>query len=266
MIKNTKKEMEKIIFESFKSIEPDFAGEEVECEQCPKDPPDFICKNGENRRIGIELVEWLHEDQTMRSRAFEDTEQKIKKELSYSIKDFLRICDVIIHPIQGKSPSKSYRPRFVSELIEILNDFISSISMSEKIYSLNDFNGYPMLQQYISRISILKTRVPSGIEFVKGGAYSPKDALNALFERLDAKINSRNYKNLKKKMGLNELYLVIYYSMALIYNSPFIGVEQDLNSIVNNCRIKLLEDHGPFDKIFLFYSLEPNLKVFHLWP
>jgi hypothetical protein len=69
-------------------------------------------------------------------------------------------------------------------------------------------------------------------------------------------------------MGLNELYLISYYNKGLIYNSP---IFHDMHSIVSNLRSKLLSDHGPFDKIFLYYALEPNAleprqKVFQLWP
>jgi hypothetical protein len=263
----TKKETEMIIFEAFINTEPNFAGEHVTCEQCANDPPDFICENNKNRKTGVELVEWLHEDQTARSRALEDLEKRIRNEAFPDIIiDFLKNYDVSIFPVSDKFPSKSDRSRFISELIDILNKFILTPQFHKKKDWLNDFENYPKLKEFITGISIYTTRFPLGIELVKGGAYSPDDARNALFERLDDKINFINYKNLKEKYMLNEFYLVIYYSMALIYNSPFKGVEQDIHSIVEFARNKLLRNHGPFDKIFLFYALEPKRAVYVLWP
>jgi len=263
-----KKGKEKIIFEAFIKIEPNFAGEQVFCEQCSKDPPDIICGNNKDRRIGVELVEWLHEDQTTRSRAFEDLEKKIKQ-LTFpdKVKDYLKSHDVSIYPVADKFPSKSERPRFISELIDILNQFIlTSQEEWEEENWLNDFKQNSILEEFIKAISIYRTRLSLGIEFVKGGAYSPEDALHALLKRIDKKINYKKYRNLKKELKLNELYLIVHYSMALIYNSPFIGIEQDINSIVESARKKLLENLGPFDKIFLFYALEPQMAVYPLFP
>jgi hypothetical protein len=198
MIKKTKKEMEEIIFKTFISVEPNFAGGELKCEQCPKDPPDFICIE-KKRRIGVELGEWLHENQTARSRAFYDIERKIKGELPDTIKDFLRSHDISIRPVQGIFPSKSYRSRFILELFDYLNKFVLSEPMTEEEDKWDDFNQHPILQKYITKICVSETTSPSDILFIKGGPCSPEDPLNALFDQLNAKINHRKYKNLKKK-------------------------------------------------------------------
>jgi hypothetical protein len=262
-----KKEREKLIFEAFIKIEPNFAGEQVFCEQCSKDPPDIICVNNKNRRIGVELVEWLHEDQTTRSRAFEDLEKRIRQEaFPDNVKDYLKNHDVSIFPVSDKFPRKSDRSRFISELIDILNQFILRQEEWEEENWLNDFRSHPKLEEFITTISIYRTRLPLGIEFVRGGDYSPKAAMDALFERLNNKINHENYKNLKSKLRLNDFHLIVYYSMAMIYNSPFTGIEQDIHSIVEYARKKLLKNQGPFDKIFLFYALEPSMAVYPLWP
>jgi hypothetical protein len=267
MIKKTKKEREKIIFETFATIVPNFAGEQMLCEQFSKDPPDFMCKNNKNRIIGVELVEWLHQTQTTMSRALEDLEKAIRiKFLPNTIKDFLKNHDVSLFPVLDKFPSKLDRPKFISELNDILNKLILLPLDFEEENMLNDFSQYPTLEKFITSIYIFPTRLSFGIEFVKGGPYSPEYARDAIIERLSAKINLINYKNLKEKLGLNEFYLIIYYSMALIYNSPLIGVKQDIHSIVDYAREMLIKNHGPFDKIFLFYALEPKMAVFPLWP
>jgi hypothetical protein len=266
MVKKTKKEKEKGILDAFINIKPDFAGESVTCEQCKKDPPDFICEN--NKRImGVELGEWLHKDQTTRSRAFEDIEKIIKEEgLSCEVKDFLKNHSVSIFPISEKSPNKPDRARFISELNDLLTEFIKTSKSRKEEYWLNDFSRYPKLKKYITGIGIYVTMVPLGIEFVRGGAYSPDDVVDALLKIINDKINKNNYQNLKNELGLSELHLIIYYNMALIYNAPFAGVEQEIHSIVESVKKELAKNHGPFDKIFLFIALEPGKEVFTLYP
>jgi len=268
MAKKTKKEREKLIFEEFIKINPYFSGEQVLCDQCLEDPPDFICENDKNRKIGIELVEWLHEDQTTRSRALEDLEDIIRQTaFPDNVRDYLSNHGVSIFPVSEKFPSKSDRSRFINELIDILNQFLLTPQEEhEEENWLNDFRSHPKLQKYITGIYIYASRLPLGIEFVRGGDYSPKDAIQALFKRLNNKINYANYKNLKSKLRLSDFYLIVHYSMAMIYNSPFTGVEQDIHSIAESARKKLLNNNGPFDKIFLFYALKPRMAVYPLWP
>ena len=264
--KKTKKEMERIIFDAFIGIEPNFAGGPVTYEQCEKDPPDFICKN-DKRRIGVELGEWLHKEQTDKSRALEDIEEEIKKQvlLDEKISNFLKNHEVSIFTIADKFPSKVDMERFISELIDFLMKFITESQLEEKKYFLNNFNGHLKVKEFIAWISIHKSILQGAIEFVKGGAYSPDDAVNALLRIISDKVNKENYQNLKKDVKLTEFYLIVYYHKALIYNSPFNGVEQTIHTIVESVRKKMDKNHGPFDKIFLFVAMEPG-EVFTLYP
>jgi hypothetical protein len=273
MVKKTKKEMEKIIFDAFIKIEPNFAGGPVTCEQCEKDPPDFICENNQGR-IGVELGEWLHKDQTTKSRAFEDIEREIKEKVlsEATISDFMKNHDISIFHIENKFPSKLNKANFITSLIDFLNKFINTSQLNRKESFINEFNGYPKLKEFITGIEIYESRVPGVIEFSKGRDCSPDDAVDALLIIINDKINKNNYQNLKAKLGLSELDLIIYYNKALIYNSPLNGVEQNIHTIVESLRKKMAKsapsvrppNYGPFDKIFLFRALEPRMQVFSL--
>ncbi len=255
-----------MIFDAFIKIEPNFAGELVTCEQCQKDPPDFICSN-KKIRIGVELAEWLHKEQTDRSRALEDIEREIKEKVlsDATISNFMKNHEVSIFPIVDKFPSKVHRVRFISELIDFNKEFIKYSDLNEKEHYINDFNRSPKLNQFMTGMSIYESKLPGVIEFAKGGAYSPDDAFGALLRIINDKINKNNYRNLKNKLGLTKFYLIIYYNKALIYNSPFNGIEQNIHTIVESLRKRMAKNHGVFDKIFLFYALEPNMQVFLLW-
>lgn len=77
MTRLTKEEREKRIFDAFIAIDPNFAGEKVICFR-GEEPPDFICEGKRNRRIGIELIEWLHHSQTTISSSIKYREKNPK--------------------------------------------------------------------------------------------------------------------------------------------------------------------------------------------
>lgn len=160
MVTITKKEMEKIIFDAFIKIEPNFDGEPVTYEQCEKDPPDFICKN-DKKRIGVELGEWLHKEQTERSRALEDIEEEIKEKVlsDDTISNFLKNHDVSIFTIADRFPSKVDRARFISELIHFLREFIKTSDLTKIKYVINDFTRYPKLNEFMTAMSIYESKL-----------------------------------------------------------------------------------------------------------
>src|SRR5262245_27526706 len=72
--------IEKIVFEKFIANRPDFAGSPVSWEE-GDDPPDVLCKDGTGKRIGVELAEWLNEDQMQASRLRESIESSYDEAL-----------------------------------------------------------------------------------------------------------------------------------------------------------------------------------------
>ena len=131
---------------------------------------------------------------------------------------------------------------------------------------MNEFNGYPYLKEFIKGIEIYESGVPGKIEFEKGGAYNPDDAVNALLKVINDKLNKEIYQNLKTEVGLTEFYLIVYHHMALVYNSPFHLFGKDIYSIIDSVKKVLVKNHYPFDKIFLFIAKEPRMGVFALYP
>jgi hypothetical protein len=59
--------VEQKVFGNFVGILPNFAGRAVTSAPGPN-PPDFMCVDSVGVRIGVELSEWLHEDQIARER------------------------------------------------------------------------------------------------------------------------------------------------------------------------------------------------------
>jgi hypothetical protein len=261
MDKLNKKEGEKVIFDAFIKVEPNFAGEKVTCSQCDQDPPDFICDNNKGKIIGIELVTWLNEPQTRRSREFDYLERQINQSIPLS-KD----CNVSIFPKEDIFPNNRERSKFIDELTDILkNETVSQQNYEEELY-LNDFDQYPILREFVKGIMIDNTKLPLGFKVVRGEPYSPEDAIKALQNQIKKKMNKNNYMTLKNDLKLNELYLIVYYWMALLWNSPYESPDYDLNDIVEHLKMQLGKTYTFFDKIYLFRALEPDMRVFNIYP
>jgi hypothetical protein len=63
----SKRAHEKAIFEAFLRVVPDFAEEVITGWKQPVDEkefPDIICESESSHRVGVELVEWLNEEET----------------------------------------------------------------------------------------------------------------------------------------------------------------------------------------------------------
>lgn len=258
MTKLTKEEKEKRIFDAFVTVEPNFAGENVT--YClGQDPPDILCTGEGNREIGVELVEWLHHSQTTRASSLKDLERKIQgTNPPNSVTNLINGNDIILS--SKGSPSKTYHNIFINKLFDCLAQ-ITWIVMEEE--QIDNFDNYPTLRNYLNCILISPSDVKGGISFIMGGDYSSNYALDALCEVIDKKIKKRNYPALRQK--LSELYLLIYYSSASYLNSPFIP-DYNEEGIVSFVRKRLTNKTNLFDKIFLFFGLEPKMKSFLLYP
>ena len=197
-------------------------------------------------------------------------EQRLWKQ---GLADWLNRYNVLLYPAPNVFPSKAERPKFVSELFDLLRQFKNSAQTINNEKICWDKNGVywrhfrrtSMLEQFLTGLRIYPARkVPLGIRFPKGGSYSPEDAIDALIQRLRDK--TAKYQNLKWDQKLNDLCLVVYYNRALLWNTPYDGINGGIDAAVAQARVLMRQDHGPFDKVFLFLAFEPGMRVFMLWP
>ena len=167
-----------------------------------------------------------------------------------------------MHPKQDVFPSKAEWSKFVSELFDLLTEVKDS---RQSINYWNDFRQTSTLGQFLTGLRLYSTgRIPRGIRFSKGSWYSPEDARQALIELINNK--TAKYQTLKQERGLDELYLAIYYNRAILWNTPYEGINGGIEVAVEQAREQMSLDHGLFDKVFLFLAFEPDMEVFTLWP
>jgi len=266
------------MFQALVATEPSFVGELVGWSP-GADPPDVLCETNKGQRIGVELGEWLHEGQTERATALEILEKEIAEEsVKQSFTDWFDRYGVLVYPklevdssktnrVHYVFPNKANRLKFTSELFNMLGEFKKRGQPITKPVFLNDFFQARTLGKFLDGLRIYPVRTtPRGIKFAKGGSYSPEDARGAIARVLEKKTAKHNYQTLKKEQALAELCLLVYYNRALLWNSPYEGVNGGIEVVIEEAREQLGLDHGPFDKIFLFLAFEPDMIIYTLWP
>jgi hypothetical protein len=267
---------EKTIFEAFTRTCPNFAGRKVKCEVGP-DPPDYVCVDELGRRVGLELGEWLHEQQTRESKKQERLEESycsvIKSEEENPPKNLgWVLLEAQPHLRLGEGDSEAFRAEIYQCVREVDDGWLDSPCREDpQGYLHTDFSKYPTLAKYLQGINFRPRRdaeLVRGIGWIsfpgRGGAYSPRDAVAALIELLRKKTNK--YANVHREHSLAELYLVVYYDQALIHNTPYFGVGFGLDEVAKIASEQVAENPGPFQKLFLFNSTVPGEVVYQLWP
>jgi hypothetical protein len=267
---------EKIIFESFVNFSPEFAGRPVKCEEGP-DPPDYICVDDAGNRIGVELGEWLNEQQTRESKERERLENSYCSVIkSEEQEPPHHVGSVYLSTKLGLRLDADDRVGFKGELLQCIQHIDDGWSENRdrddpQGYNLDDFDGYPSLAKYLTGLQFRSRRridTIKGISWIgfrpRGGAYSPKSAVEALLDLLRKKGNK--YAGIHTEQNLAELFLIVYYDQALIHNTPYFGIDFGMAEVVAIASVEVARNPGPFQKIFLFNSIIQDIAVYRLWP
>ncbi|MGA8154358.1 MAG: hypothetical protein WB952_25670 [Terriglobales bacterium] len=267
---------EKAIFESFTKFYPNFAGAKVKCEDGP-DPPDFICAEESGLRVGVELGEWLNEQQTRESKERERLEDSYCSVLKSEEEEPPRnIGWVYLNSKPGLRLGAEDAVAFKAEFYECIKQTDTGWPNNPERddpqgHTLRDFAEYPVMGKYLDGLHFQSRERINPIKGIawadfrpRGGAYSPKDAVAALLELLRKKTNK--YASLHREQDLVELYLVVYYDQGLIHNTPYFGLNFGLDEVAKAASAEVAKNPGPFQKIFLFNSIDQDMAVYQLWP
>lgn len=267
---------EKTIFEAFAKFYPEFAGTKVKCEDGP-DPPDYICVDEGGRRVGIELGEWLNEQQTQESKERERLEDSYCSVIRSEEEEPPRnIGWLYLNNKAGLRLSANDGAVFRAELYTCVKEVDDGWPKNPdrddlQGYVHNDFGAYPILAKYLEGLYFRsRARIDpiKGIAWIgfrpRGGAYSPKDAVQALLGLIRKKTNK--YADLRRDQNLAELYLIAYYDQALIHNTPYFGLNFGLDEVAEIASAEVAKNPGPFQRVFLFNALPQDMWLSQLWP
>lgn len=267
---------EKLIFQTFYRAHPDFAGRPVNWAEGP-DPPDVVCTDVAGKLVGVELGEWLNEQQIRTNKRLERWQDSYLKAIrSQGIPPPQNFGIVWLGPksTQGLSASDSllFRSELMSLLERVDNEWPKHCEWrSPQGAFVREFADHPCLARYLTHLQLHPkwgSGPPPGCRWIgfpfRGGAYSPMDAVEALLGLLRDK--TAKYSDLQAKHSLAELYLIAYYNKALLYNSPFLAPNFGLSDVAAIAAREVAQNPGPFQKILLFNATEPGLELFQLWP
>lgn len=270
------RDKERAIFEAFHKIMPNFAGRPIEWED-GSDPPDVICFDTEGKNIGVELAEWLNEEQMKASKLRERIEESFLKVIqSQNVAPPSNVGMIWLNTKPNIQLKESDAENFRNEIYAFIEKANSDSSNNRDFdspqgVSIQDFSGYLFLERYLedlhffSRVHFVEASL--GIPWIRfrnwGGAYIPNHAVDALLKIMDKKISK--YQNLHQEQSLDELYLLIFYDQGVLYNTPFITHNSGFRQIVEIANQRANIHPGVFQKIFLFNSVYPNQEVAELW-
>jgi hypothetical protein len=267
---------ETTIFKSFAEVRPDFAGRELTCGP-GADPPDFVGTDAAGKRVGIELGEWLDKQQMAISVARERQKNSFLNALkSEEIDPPKNIGLIWIGKAERLALRDEDAKAFRDEMYKCVSDIDSKWKSNAEWhepqgFQLTDFGAYPALAKYLIALDFMaRTRYDTikGIAWLtfpaEGGAYTPANAVDALLALIRKKTSM--YERLHAKENLSELYLVAYYDLGLIYNTPYFTPNFGWDQVAAIAAAEIKKNPGAFQKVFLFNSLIPDRTVTLLYP
>lgn len=267
---------EKRVFELFIKARPDFAGRAIVKWERGANPPDILCLDHCGRRIGVELGEWLNQDQIHDAKKKEKVENSFLAAIgSEKVPPLGSIGMVWLELISSTLLSKGDRGQFRLEIYELLTKMDLCWCEREEQqdpqgYVHKDFSEFPCLRRYLKGIQFFPhSRIDTHpgdawicFEDMGGGAFVAESAVKALLHLLRKK--TEKYESLQADQRLDELYLVAYYDQAVLYNTPFHPLH--LPYVAKLAARAVARNPGHFQRIYLFKATEPTLESFQIWP
>jgi hypothetical protein len=281
---------EKNVFESFLRAKPDFAGELLRnWIQPTQDPPDILCTTTSGRRIGVELGEWLNEDQIRGAKGREAIQESVLKAIgTQPDNNFENIYFAFLHSRPKARVKPVDIPSFRHEILKLARDVDHRWDEEPDWQSpqgcfFEDFTQYPTVGTYIQLVRFfprrhyegwslrgqeVKRTWPAGCDWLvfpmRGGAYSSDAMVDAMRSIIAKKIEKYEAKPPQQRM--DDFYLLIHYNQALLYNTPVETLFFKFEDAARAGSEFIREDPGIFGKAFVVLAIWPGERVFQLYP
>jgi hypothetical protein len=278
-----KEQAERANFDAFRSAHPDFASRALVTCETGGDPPDILCVDEAGGRIGVELVQWINEEQTALSK------ERFKAEGSYTqvIRSWEaqppeHIGFVFISAKEKTMLRPADTAVFRTELYAfVTNKDTAWLENPEwddlQGWRFNDFTGFPMLGKHLAELHCYsrgRRFSPSpGSDWIQfhahGGAYTSDWMRDALVDNVRAKVAKYMSPTGQQKLQqekLDEFYLLAYYDEAVLHNTPYHTLTFGFVDAAAAVAAEMSVTAHPFDKVFLFSPIEKAQKTIQLWP
>jgi hypothetical protein len=177
MSEQQKWEREAAIFQTPLEVEPDFAGRPITSwHHCEQLAPDIICVDTDGKQIGVEMTEWLHQEQTRNYSRWESVLRQVPALSDWTV-------EVYLDPFSGTCDDRD-KQSFIREL----SSLISNAASAPKVYCSGvmffyaarpEFAGVaPMVAKYCGAAAG-RYRGSGSIELLASGSFSARDAADA---------------------------------------------------------------------------------------
>lgn len=272
-------EEERRIFEIFAELNPACTPSGATADQPDGPFPDVVVETRDKQRIGYELGEWLQTTQMAAAMRLSRQEKALARALAPQGPNRMRHADFVSLEIEGRAPPFDARDAtaFNTELKALVAAedarIAASASLQARAYhACNDLRRYPTVRKYLKQVLFGHSRpgkrrpgpfaVGGWITFKPlGGSYSPQTAIDALKSIISQKTGHYGSK------GSGRVSLIVYYSKAWAYNTPYLGV--DVRTFADVARIAAGNPSGatpPFERIYLVSALLPGPEAFEIYP
>lgn len=284
-----KREHEKAIFEAFRRVCPDFAGEPIQGEvKQPADEtefPDVICTTVSGKRIGVELGQWFNEQELRTAKSMERIQNSILDAIGpQGNNETDNIYVVLLRPKVKARIKSEDKSAFRKDIFQYIADVDKRWGSEGSRYGpqgyeaqTEDLKNFPHLAKYLTAIHFFPRQwcfgwPPNGyvakrtwsrgrnwVIFPRDGWYSEDTMLQPLLELMAQK--QEHYGNCGT--GFDRLCLVVYYNLAVLYNNPIDGLNFKFDDAVQVAKQFIGDDPKPFDDIFLFLAINDG-RVFRI--
>jgi hypothetical protein len=268
-----KRDHEKAIFRAFLDLEPEFAGERLAEWEQPEDErefPDIRAKSVSGRRVGVELGEWLNEEEIAAAKSKESVEASILSAIGEQGANSTRHVDFVwLHPKLDVRVKSSEAAAFRDQIFALIQDCDRRWPNERWWHSPqgaqltgDELAAYPTIAKYINVVKLWPKRDghgwPAGVDWIlfpaRVGSFDRETMFKPLRELIAEKIAHYG----PNRTGFDGLSLVVFYNLAWIYNSPAETPLFTFEDAAARVRQLLSSGLGPFDRVFLFLALVPG--------
>jgi hypothetical protein len=275
------------VFRRFLATQSEYRRSQWEYCGASHERPDFVLLD---EKIGIELGEWLHEEQTAASREIDRFEKEINEAaVAHGLNAFTRALKASTEERYMTLVDVKTIPRRIDKgpAIEALLDFLRTArkpaSDRELRFGVRYATELPEpLSDFFRSVHLRRLRPEDfnlGVNINRASSFDPKDAVQALLDELHDKLVAKGslYSQSKSDRRLKQLWLVVHYGRGLRWNTPYHGIglkegqpldEQTSRQIIAQRAHDFLSGvgAGAFDKVFLFFDMTPGSQAFEVWP
>jgi hypothetical protein len=268
-----KREHERALFAAFLEVEPEFAGERLADWRQPDDERDFPDITGRSvtgRKIGVEIGEWLNEEEIQTAKQKERIEEAFLNAIGeQGLNPTKHIRYIWLHPKTkiATSDISSFRDQLFACILECDRRW-----PNERFWKIghrlvgDELAPYPLLTKYLDAIKLWPA---NGEQWKENWITFP-----ARVDIFDAETMRKPLRELvatkvghyaATHTGFDDLSLLVIYNRAAIYNSPADTPLHSYDDAVAELKRAIGSKRGPFDRVYLYIAVKPGERVFRVF-